>query len=55
VDNTARDDEEIVSRLDLDALAGDRPTDDTLRTIDRFFPVTNRPAITPDLWRFSLQ
>ena len=39
VDNTARD-EEIVPRLDLDALAGDRPSDDALKTVDRFFPVT---------------
>ena len=38
VDNTARD-EEIISRLDLDALAGDRPSDDALKTVDRFFPV----------------
>jgi hypothetical protein len=39
VDNTARD-EEIVSGLDLDSLAGDRPSDDAFKTIDCFFPVT---------------
>lgn len=39
VDNTSRD-EEIISWPDLDALAGDRPSDDALKTVDRFFPVT---------------
>ena len=39
MDNTAWD-EEVDSRLDLDALAGDSPSDDALKTVDRFFPVT---------------
>jgi hypothetical protein len=39
VDYTSRD-EEIVSWLDLDPFASDRPSDDALKTVYRFFPVT---------------
>jgi hypothetical protein len=39
VDNTSRD-EKIISWPDLDTLAGDRPSDDALKAVDRFFPIT---------------